>query len=334
MYRLNSMQQQLRNPKLYPMNGFRLLFLLVFLFGAKIVFGQQLSLFTQYRENATLINPAAVESDFFSLGLPMTIGATYRTQWSGFADAPRTQSVRFSYINPDSKGVGLMPGGYVFNDQTGPTGFTGVYGRVAGVLSADPLYNGFIVGLSAGYVQYRIKSSEVVLRDQNDILGSVNQATSYPDFGVGVYFYQTVGKRDYFYAGVSVPQVAGLDLTFKNDNGDFTLKRVQHYYGMVGMYNFFDNDGFLESSLWAKYAQNVPVNVDANIRYQTPHNFWIGTGISSAKNFHIDAGVVLGDMYNADNLVRIGYGYDYSFSEFGPSAGSSHEINLTFSLNR
>jgi hypothetical protein len=38
---------------------------------------QQLSLFTQYRENATILNPAAVESDFLAYGQSKTLGATY-----------------------------------------------------------------------------------------------------------------------------------------------------------------------------------------------------------------------------------------------------------------
>jgi len=298
----------------------------------KTLNAQQLSLFTQYRENATIINPAAVDADFLAFGQNLTFGASYRAQWVGLDNAPTTQTVRFSYLNKNASGVTFMGGAHLVNDQTGPTGFTGFYGRIAGVLSEDPEYGGFVVGLSAGAVQYRVNASEIFLREDGDILGSQNQSQLFPDVGVGVYYYQATANDDYFYAGVSVPQVVGLDLTFKNDAGEFLTKRVQHFYGLLGFYKFFDNDSFIEPSLWIKYAPNVPVNLDLNIRYQTPGALWIGTGVSSAKNFHIETGVLLGN--GLDNAIRIGYGFDYSFSSFGPSAGSTHELNVAFSFDR
>jgi hypothetical protein len=40
----------------------------------------------------------------------------------------------------------------------------------------------------------------------------------------------------------------------------------------------------------------------------------------------------MGENLGFDNTVRIGYGYDYTFSTFGPSTGGSHEINISYSL--
>ncbi len=322
----------MRISKTYPMTRY-LLLPVVLVVTTVALSAQQLSLFTQYRENASVINPAAVESDFLAFGQNLSFGASYRAQWVGLNNAPTTQTVRFSYLNKEFSGVTFMTGAHLINDKTGPTGFTGFYGRIAGVLTQDPEYGGFVVGLSIGAVQYRVKASELFLRDANDILGTQNQSQLYPDVGVGIYYYQTVGDQDYFYTGVSVPQVVGLDLTFKNDAGEFYTQRVQHFYGLLGFYKFFDNDSFLEPSLWVKYAPNVPVNVDLNLRYQLPGNLWIGTGISSAKTFHLDTGVLLGGN-SLDNTIRIGYGFDYSFSSFGPSAGSTHELNVSFALDR
>jgi len=297
------------------------------------VFAQQLSLFTQYRENATLINPAAIEGDYFAYGQNMTFGVSYRAQWVGLANGPRTQTLRGSYLNTDYSGVTLMAGGHLINDQTGPTGFTGVYGRIGGVVSGDPEYSGLSIALSAGLVQYRVDASKIRLRDPNDVIGEQDQSQLFPDVGLGVYYYQMVGDGDFFYTGVSVPQVIGLDLTFQDENGEFYTKRVQHFYGLLGFYKFFDNDSFLEPSVWVKYAPNAPINADINLRYQMPSSFWIGTGGSTGGNFHMDAGVIIGQN-TFDNTIRIGYGFDYSFSSFGPTAGSTHEINLTFSFEK
>ncbi|HRF38562.1 MAG TPA: PorP/SprF family type IX secretion system membrane protein [Saprospiraceae bacterium] len=296
--------------------------------------GQQLSLFTQYRENAVIINPAAMESDFLTFGNNMTFGASYRAQWTGIKSAPRTQTLRMSFVNKRYAGVTPMFGGHIVNDQTGPTGFTGIYGRIGGVITGDAEYGGLALALTAGAVQYRVKASELVLRDDGDVLGSADQTRIFPDVGLGLYYYQMVGDGNFFYTGLSMPQALGLDLTFKNENGQFFTKRVQHIYGSIGFYKFVGDDGFIEPSVLFKYAPNAPINVDVNLRYQIPGSLWVGAGASSAKAVHLETGFLLGQNLGFDNIFRIGYGFDYSFSSFGPSIGATHEINLTLSLDR
>ncbi len=318
------------------MKDLRQLFLLLLFFGAwqQLAQAQQLSLFTQYRENATLINPAAMETDFLSYGNTMTVGANYRKQWAGISGSPTTQSVRFSYINPNRGGTSLSVGGYVLNDQTGPTGYTGAYGRIGAVIGGDPKYSGLSLALSAGYVGYRVDASQLNLRDPNDIFGSANQSQSHPDVGVGLYFYNMDRNDNMFYAGLSIPQVIGLDVTFQKENGDFSVQRLRHYYAMTGYHIFFKNDAILELSAWGKYVEGAPFNADFNVRYQLPVALYIGAGLSTAGNAHIEAGVTLGQNAGFDNTIRIGYGLDYSFSSFGPSVGGTHELQVAFSLDR
>jgi type IX secretion system PorP/SprF family membrane protein len=317
------------------MAGLRFLAILLLASAATGLSAQQLSLFTQYRENLTVINPAAVESDYLVFGQNMTFGASYRNQWVGLEGSPTTQVARLSYLADGMSGVALMGGAHIINDVTGPTGLTGIYGRVSGILTDDPAYGGFVVGLSAGYVQYRVNGSEIVFRDQEDNVGATNQSQMYPDLGVGLFFYKNVGRYDdIFYAGLSIPQVFGLDLTFQNANGEFLTKRVQHAYANVGFYKFFDNDSFLEPSIWVKYAPNAPTNVDVNLRYQLPSTLWVGAGVSTAQMVHLETGLILGENVGMYNTLRLGYGFGYSFSSFGPTAGNTHELNVTFSLPR
>jgi type IX secretion system PorP/SprF family membrane protein len=317
------------------MTGLRLLVCLLFF--SAVCHAQQLSLFTQYRENLTVINPAAIESDYFVFGSPFTIGASYRAQWVGLQNGPRTQTLRANYLYDGGGSVAFNFGGYVINDQTGPTGLTGIYGKIGGVLTDDPQYGGLSIGLTAGFTQFQVRSSEISLRDENDPLAGENQSQMYPDVGVGLFMYKAVGGRfadDYIYGGISIPQVLGLDLTFQNERGQFSTQRVRHFYGQIGYYKFFSDDSFLEPSLWVKYTPNTPVNVDLNLRYQLPTALWVGVGGSSAKAVHLETGLFLGDNVGNNNILRIGYGFDHNFSSFGPTAGSTHEINLSLSLRR
>ncbi|MEY3367026.1 MAG: hypothetical protein RI973_181 [Bacteroidota bacterium] len=301
------------------------------------LFSQQLPLFTQYRENQTLINPAAISRSYLTNEQNLSFGASYRRQWNGIEGAPQTAVLRGDFLYTDANPVTLITGGYLINDQTGPTGFSGVYGRVGGLITGDPYYGGIAAGLSLGAVQYRVNASQIRLRDQNDLVAN-DQSKIYPDVGLGVFAYKRMEggflKGDYLYGGISIPQVIGLDLNFKDASGEFSTQRIQHYYAMIGLYKFFRDDAFLEPSIWLKYLPNVPLNVDFNLRYQMAGNFWIGAGGSSSRAAHLETGVRIGENLGMDNDLQIGYGFDYHFSPYGPYTGGSHEINVTWSLER
>jgi type IX secretion system PorP/SprF family membrane protein len=300
------------------------------------VLAQQLPLFTQYREQAGIINPAAVHSDYFIYEHNVAFGGSYRKQWVGLEAAPTTQTLQGQYMYVERGSFSWIAGGYLINDQTGPTGFTGAYGRVAGIITDDPYYGGLSFGLSFGAVQYRVDAKEIRLRELNDIITSDNQSKIFPDFGLGAYFYRQLDggflDGNHVYAGVSIPQVFGLNLEFKDDTGEFSTQRIQHFYGLLGMYAYLNDGSFLEPSVWIKYAHNVPTNIDFNLRYQMQSNFWLGTGLSTAGNFHLELGYIAIDFLQDDSSFKIGYGFDYSFSSFGPDAGSTHEINLVYSF--
>ncbi|MFT4759788.1 MAG: type IX secretion system PorP/SprF family membrane protein [Paraglaciecola sp.] len=294
---------------------------------------QQLPLFTQYREYQTILNPAAIGSSYFAHDQNLTFGASYRNQWTGLKNGPTTAILRGEYLY-ENTGFSLLSGGYILHDETGPTSNTGVYGRIGGVISPDPYYGGISVGLTGGIVQYRVNGEEITLREQGDILDGESQSKISPDVGFGIYAYKYVRRGDYVYGGISVPQVLGLDLSYQTDNGEFQTQRIQHMYAMAGYLLRFKDESFVEPTVWAKYVKGADVNIDFNFRYQMQSTFWIGIGGSTSKAVHAEAGILLGNNAGLDNTIRIGYGYDYNFSSFGPFAGPSHEINISYSLDR
>ncbi len=324
-----------------PMNRLRILPCLLVvccLTVARHGLAQQLSLFTQYREALSLLNPAAVSNDFLAYQQNFSVGVSYRKQWTDLPAGPATRILRGDLLFETGGSVHLLTGGFIVNDQTGPTGYTGLYGRLGGLVSGDPEFGGFGVALTAGANQYRLRASDIRLRDEGDVLGVQDQQQMYPDVGVGIFGYVMLDARgfdgDYLYGGVSIPQVFGIDLTFRNEQGEFYVQRVQHYYAQLGMYKFFDNGGFLQPSVWVKYVQNAPVNVDFNLRYQVAPAFWVGAGGSSGGTVHLETGFQIGGDYGYDNTLRVGYGFDYSFSTFGPEVGGTHEIQLTYSFDQ
>ncbi|MEO0733955.1 MAG: type IX secretion system membrane protein PorP/SprF, partial [Bacteroidota bacterium] len=232
--------------------------------------------------------------------------------------------------------IGAGPGFLAMQiaDQTGPTGYTGVYGRIGTVISRDPESGGISVGLSAGYVGFQVRSSELVLRQDGDPLAGTDQSQSHPDIGLGIYAYRYANDYHMFYGGISIPQLLGFDLTYTREDGQFDVTRLRHYYGTAGWYWFTGDDSWLEVSTWIKYVEGADPNADISIRYQLPSAPYMGMGLSTAGNFHFEAGINVGQAYDADTNFRIGYGFDYSFSSFGPSVGGTHELQMAISLFR
>jgi len=278
---------------------------------------QQLPIYTQYRENASIINPAAVHVDYLAFEKNVSFGASHRNQWVGIDNAPTTSTFRGDYLYAENGVFNFMAGGHIVNDQTGPTGSTGLYGRFGGIITEDPYYGGIGIGISGGMVQYRVNIDEIRLRDRQESLTATNQTQWNPDVGLGVFAYK---------------RLEGTSNEFKDAVGDFNTKRVYHAYANIGFMKFFRDEGFLEPSLWVKYAPNAPINVDVNLRYQLKSNFWIGAGGSTAGTSHLEVGVLIGENLGFENNLKVGYGFDYSFTKFGPDAGTTHEIHISYAF--
>ena len=125
---------------------------------------QQLPIFTQYREYHALINPATINSDYFLNQYDLSFGISARTQWTNLARGPQTQVIRGEYIWDNGNTFSPIVGGYLMNDQTGPTGIRSATARLGIITSDDIRHRGFSAGLNIGAAQFRFNASELYLR--------------------------------------------------------------------------------------------------------------------------------------------------------------------------
>ena len=102
----------------------------ILIFFSFVIKGQQLPVLNQFVDNLSIINPAAVSSEYFKSSYELQVGINYRTQWVGIEGAPNTQSIIINKLIDRKKFVGASVGGYIVNDQAGPIGTTGVYGKI------------------------------------------------------------------------------------------------------------------------------------------------------------------------------------------------------------
>ncbi|MEZ4991421.1 MAG: PorP/SprF family type IX secretion system membrane protein [Saprospiraceae bacterium] len=309
-----------------------LIYLTLFSLVGGSIAAQQLPLFTQYREYYGAINPASLNIDYLtsSTDYNASFGISYRTQWLGKDFGPKTAMARGEFIF-DLGNAGLITGLQVTTDQTGPTSLRGAYGRV-GFIIGNPYTSGISIGLSAGFVQHKIDATELNFIDEEDALENVVLVKTIPDVAAGIYYFSRFGTKDnVFYTGLSVPQTLGIDLVFEElNNNQPRFTRVRHFYAIVGFLKETRLGQYLDLSAWIKYVPSASTNLDALARYQIHPNFWIGAGVSSSKTFHLEVGITLdGD----SNRWKIGYGYDNNFTSFQQYFGTSHEINLAYSIS-
>lgn len=300
--------------------------------------GQHLPLYSAQNDHIGVVNPAGLNQDQMIDEHRMTFGASVRRQWLQFENGPTTQFIRGDYIFHNGDNTGLVFGGHIINDKTGPTGFTGVMGRFGAYISDDLYYGGIGLALHGGLVQYRVNVSDIRLRDLEDMLVGNDQSQIFPDLGAGIFAWKRVesGWLDgsHIYGGVSVPQLLGLDLAFKSEENGFSLKRVQHFYGTLGWYKPLREDRFIQISSWGIYAPGTPIRIDLNTRFQATENFWVGAGGSSNGAIQLETGMVTFPGGGYERRLRIGYLFEYSFQTFGPDAGSSHQIQLVYALEQ
>lgn len=300
---------------------------------------QQLPIFTQYRENHSLLNPATISNNFIQSDgdLNSELGLSYRYQWMGLQDAPRTFTARFDHVFSDYNfGIGAT----LLNDQTGPTGINGGLIRYSYHLE---LNNDFkvAIGLAGGAFQYHFRGSEGILRDAGDAIGEGDYHRTQGEVQLGVFFINEMGSYDKMYGGISIPQLFNFNISTSEDAAA-PLEREPHYYATLGFYKYLNgysgNDLFIEPTLWLKYVPNAPIQMDLNFRFQLVDLFWLGTGYSaslgdafSSNNFSLEAGFIIGELAGLyDRNIKIGYGYGRGINNYGPRFGNTHEISLSY----
>ena len=343
----------------------KILLLSIFLWNSyHYLIAQTLPLFSQYRENQTIINPAALNMDFLIYEYNLSAGISYRNQWTGAVSkfgadyGPNTKTGRFEIIVPRNK---VYTGVYILEDEAGPISTLGGYLRGGYIISSDPAYSGISLGFSLGLLQYRVDFSHPSLIEAPVSLNREPLKKVFPDAALGLFLYKRIEKGslegDWFYAGISSPQLFELNLTTNQTGRDLDAIKtnaVTKIYGLLGLFKYLNSDSFLESSLWLKYIDSFPgFNMDINARYQVSNIFWLGAGMGlpirfdgdrtidfnqvisnltySEANLLFEAGFYLGENIGLyDNNVKVGFGFGFILGSYDNPFKNTFEINVIY----
>ena len=294
---------------------------------------QQIEEFSLIRENAVALNPAMVGIHGFLAG-----EATFRKQFTQLNGSPYTAYLMMEGQVAD-KNFGI--GGSMIQDQTGPTGKTGVTLSASYQLKLGKKYkyaassvghynteadHMITFGLSVSLMQFRLNGSELQPNQAGDPqLYTSNAYKLTPDVAFGVY-YQWM---DHLYAGFSVPQIMGLNVNYNGRDGVSAIKTVQHINVLLGgkivvVKHIFSIDpvaGF-------RWVDHAPAQGDIGTRLTFLDGIWVGGTYRSMSTFVIDAGLEI------KGMVRLCYAYDYHFASYSSDIGPTHELTLAFRFNR
>ncbi len=279
---------------------------------------QQLPLFSQYRQNGFVINPALTAVDE-----RLEANATYRRQWQQIPGGPETATAGYRHFLEDEN-MGL--GGYFMFDRTGPTSSLGLNLMYSYHIDFDRRKaKRLSFGISAGIYQFRLNGAELITDEPDDEAIFINNVSKIiPDAGLGVVYY-----TDNYYFGASIPQAISINAKFEGDNGMSEIRRIAHFYLMGGYkYKFGPQEEHVfEPSVWAKYAIHSPVNVDFNAKFTFDNIIVAGLGYSTSKTMMAEFGVKMAQR------ALLSYAFSFHFSDYHSYLGFNHEIMVTYTFD-
>jgi len=273
--------------------------------------GQMFPLSDHYVVNALAINPA-----FAGCQDALSLTASYRNQWVGFNDAPKSYilSVHTPVFN-DRVGLGLL----IENNSIGIFKETSFLGNYAYRMELQE--GKLALGLGFGVTIYNTAWNKLVAADANDIqLMTSPTSAVLPNFSLGAYYYT---KK--YYIGVSMP----LFLSYEMDKNTGKYKIGNNFSGS----NYFFTTGYevgispqvkFLPSLLIKYHPDNAVQIDYNAQINLKDRIWMGIGY---RNKDILVGML---QCQLNYQIRMAYSYDYDFSSIGKYLNGSHEIVLNY----
>jgi type IX secretion system PorP/SprF family membrane protein len=259
------------------------------------------------------VNPA-----YAGAGGITEFAANVRSQWSGVAGAPETQSFLASTFLGRNVGLGVS----IVNDKTFIETQTSVAIDFSYKVQWDN-YTDIYFGLKAsgnsynantdGLMTFGIQSDPSLM----DIDGGLT-----PNIGAGVYYQNRKLSLSF-----SVPKILK-PKRLEQDGGTAKLGRNKvHMYLMAG-YDFGINQKLIfKPSTMVRYVENAPLSVDLTTALKFNDIFELGVAYRLEEGF---AGFVLFDLAAR---LDIGYAYEASTnSSLANTNNGAHEVFLKFSL--
>jgi len=290
--------------------GLLLLFLCVSTIGKSQLNGA----LSQYMFNTLVLSPG-----YTGAKEAMMVNMNLRQQWTGFSGAPKSQIVS---MHTPLRNKDLAAGVMIVRESIGVSSDVKLSGSFA---YRTKLSKGKLsIGVSGGIGISSANWTSVSTTEDVDIVFSNNETSAIrPVFGTGIFYKQ----KQQWYAGYSIPSLIAYDYDPFGDNLEmnFDLNRMEHL--LIGGYVFKVNrKTHVKPSFLLRYMPTTGLQADINTNVIFDNKYWVGLSIRTN-----DAVVALLE-YNINYKLKMGYSYDFNFSEISTYSSGSHEIGIEYGL--
>lgn len=283
---------------------------------------QQEILSTQFMYNKLAVNPAfAGNSDYAN------ITAIIRDQWTGFAGAPKSQSLSVNLPKLGKVGLGLN-----LNRQT-----VGVSEKltIEGIYAYRfKLNNGNLsmgMSFSGRYFKQDFSDPNLVLihpATEDDAIDGVVYSTKIFNVGFGAYY-----SNNRFYLGASVPRLIRADIDYKA--GSKKGYEVRHIYFMTGGAMDLSNKIVIMPQLMGRWAENSPYDLDMNLGILFYDRFYIASTIrtgGTSNDWFESIDFILG--FHMNKNIFCAAAYDVTMTPLRKYENGSLELLLQYNFGK
>lgn len=289
------------------------LFTIYFLIVCKLVFGQQVSQYSQWSSNQFSINPALA-----GIKNCLDMRSMARAQWAGFEGAPISGLLTVNApINSNPKSINSPfhgIGGKVEADQFGQFNNFALSLAYAIHFPLDNNNKRLSFGVNAGFQQYGFDHTSVVTINPDPSVSSSANMLLTPLIGAGAWYHTKT-----WYAGFSIDQLAR---NRWSDIGFASRFRI-HSYLTTGTKLPINEMFTLQPQVLFRIPPAGPISADLNLMLDYNNLLKFGLGYRNTDALIAFFRINL-------NQFSVGYSFDYITSAIQGGHWNTHEISLFF----
>mgnify|MGYP001169264009 CR=1 FL=1 len=279
--------------------------------------------FSHYMLNPSYFNPAWVGT-----GESAFVAFQYRNQWLGYSSsfdgdggAPSTQLLTLNIpVNSVISGLGFN----LSNDNLGP--LNNIQGQFTVASKWNLSFGTLSVGVMPGFFSQTEKFDELRFNDPEDPLNvGARQTQLKADLNAGIFF-QSKGN---IYFGLSALNILEPSFNFgiNIDTVSFGNNFKRNYTGLVGTVININQDLVIRPSVLVR-SDLVGFTYDLSALAVFKEKMWGGISYRRSES----AILLLGYSLLEDNVLKLGYSFDYVVDEQDAKQPTSHEIFIRYDI--
>jgi len=301
---------------------------------------QQLPIFTQYKLNGQVLNPAIAGAYGFT-----TLNLTSREQWAGFKGAPSTYTLstewrllkRKNSVSSSLFGLRKLQksrqgrvgfGGVLYSDNNGQVRNTGA--KFAYSYHIDLPTTQLSLGVALNAFQIRFDKENLTfpedgVTEEPLLSGDFKESMFAPDASIGAFI---LGRRYYF--GISANQLFQSTIKIGGSLNHYRLTR--HYFINSGYKFYIGQDYDIEPSFLIKTTEadvkgflnklkGMQHQEDLSVRVYYRDDYWGGVAYRTNGDLLILTGMRYQQFY-------FEYSFDYALTSIRNYSYGSHELSL------